>query len=776
MIIFDDASESRVASTVLAALPDPAVLIDVRSGAVVACNDAACGFYCAAPDALVGTPASELRSSEHRARFLAACDCLRYDPAAPELRRTVSLDEIHVSRGHGARRARTRLRALILHDSPHVLAIIRPVAPTPLPAAPTLMREILAQLPLGLIVADPCSPDQVYTNDAFAQLCCLEACQIHTEAVHERAWRIRRMDGSELSLEELPTTRALREGVTIGPEDLVIEPAHGGPRSIVSAVSAPVRGSDGTPLAAVTAIADVTAYRELERSLREARELAEHTARRKGAFYSSLSRELRSPLTSILGYLDLLADPDCPETERTQWVRLVRRSGESLMALVQDLVDLGQMEAGAFRLQREQFTTSLALAQVLSEACARAQRKGRDLVARYTTPVPRKLSLDAHRFRQALSTLISFVITQTVHDVILQIAVIGTGRDRRLAFDVSGLSADLDQADMDTLFDPFMPASPRARRWSLALPVAKRLAEFMGGSIEHRLDGVRLWMRLTVTPDDTDFDRMADLTLSNGDGAPPSSAPPSRLRGRVLLVEDSADDRLLVAKLLERSGLRVDSVATGHDALDAQLDRYDAVLMDVEMPELDGLETTRRLRAAGVAIPVIALTASALTGDRERCLDAGCTAYVPKPIDRSLLLRTLDGLISTTEDRRRLSILPEELIAVEPLQSTAEDDPSVREILPQFVERMVRYVQHMGRLIDGGDRAGTGKVARSLGATAGSCGFSPLGASALRLADACADAHCSTEELRMLHQQLEEVGRRVRAAYPGARPVPHAPR
>ncbi len=520
--------------------------------------------------------------------------------------------------------------------------------------------------------------------------------------------------------------------------------------------------------------AEQVRIRELESELHAAREAVELDARRKGEFYASLSRELRNPLTSILGYLDLIADPESPERERSVWLGQIRKSGESLMGLVQDLVDLGQMEAGTFKLESDSFSTSLALAHVLSQARARAQHQGRDVIARYTTPVPRTLTLDPVRFRQCLSTLIHFVIENTSKgDVTLQAAVIGHGQDRRLAFDVSAFCRELDHADLDPLFNPFRPTTVRARPWSLAFPVARRLSEMMGGTIEWRLDADRVWLRLTIRPTQTDFLHMAHLSLPDERETPPSTHPPVRLRGTVLLVEDSESDRLLVAKILERSGLQVDFVSCGAEALERSVQRYDAVLMDVELPDMDGLETTRRLRAAGATVPIVALTASVLAGDRERCLDAGCTAYVTKPIDRPMLLRTLDGLISTTEDRRVMSVLPPEMTLVEPLPSTREDDPSVMQILPQFVMRMTRFVDHVARSIRDLDLPTATKTARSLGATAGNCGFALLAEAANALADACETLPVDTDAVAEHLESLEAVAKRIQAAYPNSvRPSP----
>lgn len=516
---------------------------------------------------------------------------------------------------------------------------------------------------------------------------------------------------------------------------------------------------------------DLEDLHRLEAELHEAKKAAQRDARRNGAFYASLSRELRNPLTSILGYLDLIADPESPERDRSAWLTQIRKSGESLMNLVQDLVDLGQMEAGTFHLEPEAFSTSLALAHVISQARARSQQRDRDVIARYTTPVPRTLTLDPVRFRQCLSTLMHFVIENTSRgDITLQAAVIGNGDERRLAFDVSSHSRDLVQADLDPLFDPFQPTTPRARPWSLAFPVARRIAQMMGGTIECGLDPDRVWFRLTIQPAAGDFSRMAHLSLPDEEERPPSTHPPMRLRGTVLLVEDNEADRLLVTKMLERSGLRVDFVTGGEEVLERPVHRYDAILMDLELPDMNGLEATRRLRADGATVPIVALTASVLPGDRERCLDAGCTAYVAKPIDRPMLLRTLDGLISTTEDRRVLSVLPPGLASVEPLSSTREDDPSLLQILPQFVTRMSRFVDHIARATRDRELATATKTARSLGATADNCGFPPLADAANAVAQACSRPKTDDEEIKHCVENLEQVTRRIQAAYPQSIP------
>ena len=748
-------------TTLLDALPDPALLIELNKGTIQTANTQAVAFL--GRNDLTDAPADELRAPPDRNAFIQALEQLRSNPAP-----TITLQESLLSADGPSALVHSDLRSFELEGVRFVLQLSRPRQDKLLGHATTL-HDAVAQLPLPVLIAQAAHPRTVHVNAACAELCGLSSAGMHSLETAHRTWRVLRPDGQELEEHEVPTRRALEHGEAFGPEDLLLLPGNDSPPRMVSVISAPVRSPDEEVIAAVTTMMDVGNVREIERELRDAREVAENDARRKGAFYASLSRELRNPLTSILGYLDLIADPENGERERAMWYAQIRKSGESLMGLVQDLVDLGQMEAGTFTIEKAGFSTSLALAHVLSQARARAQQHDRDVVSRYTTPVPHTLTSDAGRFRQCLSTLIHFVIENTSRgDVTLQTAVIGVGEQRVLAFDVSSHCRDLTQQDLETLFDPFQPSTPRIRPWSLAFPVARRIAELMGGSVACGLETERLWFRMTVAPTPRDMEHMAHLSLPEEQEPPPSLASPTRLRGSVLLVEDNESDRLLVTKMLERSGLRVDFVECGADALARPVHRYDAILMDVELPDMDGLETTRRLRAEGATVPIVALTASVLAGDRERCLDAGCTAYLPKPIDRPMLLRTLDGLISTTEDRRVMSVLPAELASVEPLASTREDDPTLVGILPQFVTRMSRYVQHIARAIPDGEIAAATKAARSLGATAENCGFQPLADAANALADACGQPE-KTDRVKVGMHKLEEVAKRVRAAYPDYR-------
>ena len=490
------------------------------------------------------------------------------------------------------------------------------------------------------------------------------------------------------------------------------------------------------------------------------------TIQHKNEFFLSAARELRNPLTSILGFLDLISEPESSERDRGVWIAEIRKSSEMLMGIVQNLLDLGQMETGSFQLEHDAVPTSLALAHVLSQARTRGQHLGHDVIARYTTPVPHTLTLDPTRFRQCLSTLIHFVIENTSRgDVTLQTAIIGHENQRQLAFDVSATCTDLDPQDLESLLDPWQSPTMRARSWKLAFTVAAKISIMMGGNIQGGMDAGRIGMRLTIQPNPSDFQQMVHLSLPEETQGRPSTEPPLRLRGSVLLIENNDSDIAFLSKILRGSGLRVDH-APSLDLQSHPFQRYDAVLVGIDLPHANGPEPVEKLRTSGVTVPIVALTTSTCPHDHNRCLESGCTAVVTKPIERTTLLQRLDDLISTTEDRRVMSVLPPDIAIADPLPSTLETEPSVRQILPQLVMRMPRLIKHIAQAIRRLDLPTAARTARSLGATAGNCGFESLSKAAHALADACEHPPIDTDVLGDRLEQLENMAKRVQAAYP----------
>jgi signal transduction histidine kinase/ActR/RegA family two-component response regulator len=427
------------------------------------------------------------------------------------------------------------------------------------------------------------------------------------------------------------------------------------------------------------AIAD--RHARLERALSTTAS-AEQASRTKSAFLANMSHEIRTPMAAVLGYADLLLDRDLGPAARLDHVQTIRRNGEHLLALLNDILDLSKIEAGKATVERIPCSLSRVLVDVVFLMRVRALGKGLHFDVRYATPVPESIHSDPTRLRQILENLIGNAIKFTdVGGVRVTVRCDDPGAARpRLSFAVADTGLGLEPEQVARLFQPFTQADASTTRrfggTGLGLTISQRFARMLHGAIAvESVAGQGSTFTLTLeaevvagAPQRRSFEE-ACAAIAPDQGAP---RRPERLTGRrVLLAEDGVDNQRLITALLERAGAEVTvaddgriAVARAHAAADAGAP-FDVVLMDMQMPELDGYGATSRLRAEGYAGPIVALTAHAMSGDRERCLQAGCDGYLSKPIRRAELLGTLARMLPAREEeapaeRGRAVMIPPE--------------------------------------------------------------------------------------------------------------------
>ncbi len=374
---------------------------------------------------------------------------------------------------------------------------------------------------------------------------------------------------------------------------------------------------------------------------------AEHANKAKSEFLANMSHEIRTPLTAILGYTDLLREDAGNPGQQGQHIAVIRRNGEHLLGLVNDILDLSRIEAGQFTLSLQSCRVQSVLADVLSMMRVRAAEKHLDLAVRYATPVPETIMADEPRLRQCLINLVVNAIKFTdVGGVLVEVRyAAGTGGTIR--FHVIDTGQGIDAQTQQRLFRPFVQADTSTSRKyggsGLGLAITRRIIETMGGQVSLRsAPGQGSTVTIEIPAGPLDGVRMIDRP-EEAMAAPPEHhlAPDSRsLKGlRILLAEDGPDNQRLISAFLHKAGAEVDLAQNGREVVaKAGSAAYDLILMDMQMPEVDGYQATAQLRRSCLAIPIVALTAHALPGDRERCLQAGCTDYVTKPIDRSALI------------------------------------------------------------------------------------------------------------------------------------------
>ncbi len=377
-------------------------------------------------------------------------------------------------------------------------------------------------------------------------------------------------------------------------------------------------------------------------------QLASHT---KSEFLANMSHELRTPMTAVLGYADLLA-ARLTDPEDMVFLRTIKRNSRCLLEIINDILDLSKIEAGKIEIHRERFAVPQLIADIHSLMLVPAQEKNLTLAVHYASPLPATIESDPTRLRQILLNLIGNAIKFTeTGGVQLIVKYHAHPATPRVQFDVVDTGIGISTEQRSRLFQPFSQGDASVTRkyggTGLGLIISKRLAELLGGDITVESapeQGSTFSVTVAAGP-------LGDIPLiaanEQADMAEPEPAqvrPQPRLACRVLVVDDRREVRHLARHILTRRGAEVSEAADGQAAIDAiqqseaNASPFDVVLLDMQMPTLDGYQTAARLRELGFRRPIIAVTADAMRGDRERCLEAGCNGYLAKPIDSLELL------------------------------------------------------------------------------------------------------------------------------------------
>ncbi len=385
---------------------------------------------------------------------------------------------------------------------------------------------------------------------------------------------------------------------------------------------------------------------DLKQSIGEKKK-AESANKIKSLFLANMSHEIRTPLGVILGVTEILKGTDITEDDQKKYLEVIERTGNNLKRIINDILDISKVEAGHLEIEKTNFVLPDFMTELDSMLSLRAERNQNQLsfVKIGTTPV--KIHTDRLRLRQILVNLIDNALKFTKNGKVIAEYWVS---DEKLSFRISDTGIGISGSDVKQLFKPFSQADSSASRkydgTGLGLILSKRLARAMGGDVILESSRVKEGSVFLATVDYNDS-KLKET---------PAPAPPQRaiadlsvLNGKkVLLVEDSPDNQLIVRVFLKKYQMEVDCAMNGEEGVEkATHGDYDLVLMDVQMPVMDGHEATKVLRGQGFTKPIIALTAHAMKEDRDRCLSIGFNDYLTKPIEAPVLYQTLTKYTST---------------------------------------------------------------------------------------------------------------------------------
>jgi len=392
--------------------------------------------------------------------------------------------------------------------------------------------------------------------------------------------------------------------------------------------------------------------------LTRAKEAAEVASRAKSELLANMSHELRTPMTAILGFSEVLMDSLC-EPGQTEIVATIQRNGEYLLRLINDLLDLSQIEDGKIQLE----STGCSPAEVVDEVAAlmqvRARAKGVMLHHECEGEIPDTIDTDPTRLRQILINLVGNAIKFTEVGSVCVTTKLNAPEDQKpmLEFRVIDTGIGMTRDQMAKLFQPFTQANASTTRKyggsGLGLAISKRLAKMLGGDITvSSVSGAGSTFVLSIPAGSLEGRDMIGPHRGSAEQRrhqlPSRSAQRLSHPYRILMAEDGPDNQRLISFILEKAGADVTVVGNGQlaveQALEAQSERppYDLILMDMQMPVMDGYAATERLRQAGYDGPIVALTAYAMKGDSGRCLKVGCDGYLAKPIRREALVEVVE--------------------------------------------------------------------------------------------------------------------------------------
>jgi len=493
---------------------------------------------------------------------------------------------------------------------------------------------------------------------------------------------------------------------------------------------------------------------EILNQLEEAKNRAEAADRIKTQFVANMSHEIRTPMTAILGFADLLLEPQKDHAATKRIVETIRRNGQHLLAIINDILDITKIEAGKMTVESKRFSPIQLFVELQGLMSAKIKEKNLSFEIKFDSPMPEFVFSDPTRLRQILVNLIGNAVKFTEEGTITLTSHVDynasdTGPQLVVAISDTGIGMTPEQAER--VFERFEQADTSTTRrfggTGLGLSISYKLAALLQGGLRARSElGVGTTFICNVATGDLTGiklieDSAAELTTI-AQCEPEVYRATQRLKGRILVADDGKDNRALILFRLNQVGASVDLATNGREAYEQALSAlennnpFDLILMDMQMPEVDGYTATAKLRREGYTGPIIALTAHTMATDRERCLAAGCDDYASKPIDFQQLISLAGTYMEselgeaepvpkaapTSEFSAQINTDSSEI----PLKSVYADDELMADLITNFVNGLESYCNDIENGIKTSDLTVAQRRAHQLAGAGGSYGFGAI--------------------------------------------------